>query len=153
MKPYEISLDSEAFNGLKHDFKSLANTTIYTMLQKDVQDAKIVMTVEIHIEDDYAPDRQITAYAAEREIKVPSFKHKTSASMQIKNEKSGTIDGKDTELVWDNDKCCFVMKPISEPQTSLFDEDDDENFSASEAVDRDSAVVDGYEYEEGEVDG
>ena len=122
MKSHEITLDSEVFNGLKLDFKSLANKTINTMLQTEVNDAKITMTVEIHLEDGQAPDFEITAYPAERDIVVPQFKYKTSATMQLKDERTGIVDGSEQELVWDKDKCCFVMRSVKERQMSMFEE-------------------------------
>lgn len=146
MKSHEITLDSEVFNGLKRDFNTLANKTINTMLQKEVNDAKIAMTVEIHLEDGQAPDFEITAYPAERDIVVPQFKYKTSATMQLKDEKTGIVDGSEQELVWDKDKCCFVMRSVKERQMSMFeDEDDGEEFTPSEPfmLPDASAVADG----------
>lgn len=53
---------------------------------------------------------------------MPMFKHKITAAMQLKAEKSGFLGGPDFELVWDRNSGTFAMIPIGSDQTSIFDE-------------------------------
>lgn len=118
----ELSLESEAFNAFKADFKQLLNSTLNTMQQKDVENASITAKFEISLQTGGNPNLRAPDSEDEREIIMPMFKHKITAAMQLKAEKSGFLGGPDFELVWDRNSGTFAMIPIGSDQTSIFDE-------------------------------
>lgn len=118
-KKYALTLDSDAFNAFKSDFKTILNSTLNTMQQKDVEEASIAVKFEIKLEEGYAPDLEVTGYHADREIIIPQFKHKIVATMQLKNEKSGYLNGSGYELVWDKDSGAWIMRNVDNRQMSF----------------------------------
>ena len=56
-----------------------------------------------------------------RTVLVPTISHKVGSVMQIKDETKGSTDYEGYELVWDEDREEFVMRPISTAQQSIFD--------------------------------
>lgn len=122
MSKMELSLDSEAFNGFKSDFRQLLNRTLNTMQQKDVETASITAKFEISLQPRVNPNLGDPDSAEEREIIMPMFKHKVTASMHLKAEKAGFLGGSDYELLWDRASGNYVMVPIADNQSSLFDD-------------------------------
>lgn len=124
-KPIKLTLESEAFNAFKQDFHMLLNSTLATMQQKEVEDASISVKFDISLQTLANPNVDAPDSSTEREVVVPMFKHKVTAAMKIKSEKSGFVGGPDYELVWDKQNQAWTMKPIKDTQTSLFDSDYD----------------------------
>lgn len=122
-KPMVLNLDSDAFNAFKSDFNMILRNTIATMQQKGVEDASITVKFDILLLQQANPNVDAPDSIGERDITSPTFKHKVTASMKIKSEKGGYVGGPDYELVWDKDKRDYVIKPIKDNQTSIFDDD------------------------------
>lgn len=116
-----LTMESEAFNGLKTDFNQVLRRTLTNMERKESEQAELTVKLKISLEKDTAPDFREVKYRAERDIVRPTFTHKISSVMQIKCEKSGVLSG-DYELVWDEEIGDYIMRPIDDGQLSLFDE-------------------------------
>lgn len=125
MKPIKLTLDSEAFNAFKQDFHMLLNRTLATMQQKEVEEASISVKFDISLQTLANPNVDAPDSSTERDVVVPMFKHKVTAAMKIKSEKSGFVGGPDYELVWDKQNQAWLMKPIKDGQISTFDDDYD----------------------------
>lgn len=121
-----LTMESEAFNGLKTDFNQVLRRTLTNMERKESEQAELTVKLKISLEKDTAPDFSEVRYRAERDIVRPTFTHKISSVMQIKCEKSGVLSG-DYELVWDEESGDYVMRPIEDGQLSLFDENGQPN--------------------------
>lgn len=122
-KPMVLNLDSDAFNAFKSDFNMILRNTLLTMQQKDVEDASITVKFDISLLKQANPNVDSPDSIGERDITSPTFKHKVAASMKIKSEKGGYVGGPDYELVCDKDKRDYVIKPIKDNQTCIFDDD------------------------------
>lgn len=122
-KSMVLNLDSEAFNAFKSDFNMILRNTLATMQQKEVEDASITVKFDISLLQHVNPNVDAPDSPGERDITSPTFKHKVAASMKIKSENGGYVGGPDYELVWDKTKSDYVMKPIKDSQTSIFDDD------------------------------
>lgn len=116
-----LTMESEAFNGLKTDFNQVLRRTLTNMERKESEQAELTVKLKISLEKDTAPDFREVRHRAERDIVRPTFTHKISSVMQIKCEKSGVLSG-DYELVWDEEIGDYIMRPIDDGQLSLFDE-------------------------------
>jgi hypothetical protein len=53
-------------------------------------------------------------------VLAPTFSHKVSSVLSIKDEASGALFG-DYELVWDRENMTYIMRPIEDGQTSIYD--------------------------------
>ena len=71
-----------------------------------------------------------------REITKPKFEHSITAVIQRKEKKTGSFAG-EYELVFDADTGTYVVRPIENGQTTLFD-GDGPAASNGEGVDTDS---------------
>lgn len=93
------------------------------MQEKDVDTAAITAKFDITLARNINPNLDAPESDGEREMIIPSFKHKITASIQLKAEKSGTLGGPAYELQWDKDSSSFVMVPVDDAQSSMFDDD------------------------------
>lgn len=136
-KPIALTLDSEAFNAFKQDFQLLLNSTIATMQQKEVEDATITVKFDITLQPSANPNVDAPGSDGERDVTMPLFKHKVTAAMKIKSERTGFVGGPDYELGWDNENHTWCMVPVAESkyadeaQASIFDN----NYEYEEAED------------------
>lgn len=123
MKTFSLSLDNETFNGFKVDFLQLLNATLSTMQEKGVDQASITAKFDITLTKTGNPNLNAPDAESEREYIAPLFKHKIVAAMKLQSEKTGTLGGKDYELLWDRYAGTFVMVPLNGYQPSMFDEE------------------------------
>ncbi|MCL2856186.1 MAG: hypothetical protein FWE19_00480 [Oscillospiraceae bacterium] len=119
---FTLTLASDTFNALKTDFNQILRQVLGSMEQKQAEDGSVTIKLNIGLQRDQVPDPSMPYEGAMREIIRPRFDHKVTSNIQLKDEKSGTLSG-DYELVWDKDLCEWVMRPISDGQTSLFDQE------------------------------
>ena len=131
---YLLDMDSEAFNAFKSDFRSIFNATVGEMETKRCLDAKIGVTFSINLQPGEAPDPQAAAYGGNRDIFVPTIKHKISAKLQTTFSQDGVAGGEGYELVWDKGKSCYVMRELKGAQGTIFDEIERQDAEAIEAA-------------------
>ena len=116
-----ISLKSNTFNALCTDFDQVTRATLQGMSDTGQDTAEINVKVKITLTPDSAPDYTVKGIGQQtRSITKPKFDHTVTAVIQRKEKKTGTLSG-NYELVWDRESCCFVMRPIDDGQSSLFD--------------------------------
>ncbi len=154
-----LTMESDAFNALKTDFNQVLRKTLSNMELKESEQAELTLKLKITLQKDTAPDFSETKYRAERDITRPMFTHKVSSVMQTKCEKSGVLSG-NYELVWDEVTCNYIIRPVCDGQTSMFDNEPSEPLylaagetePTAEAIDveyeTESDNTDGYDYEE-----
>lgn len=121
-KIYPMSLNSDTFNALKSDFDQMLRKLLTGMEKFECEEATLNIKVGVKLEQDQARDFSITEYEAMHDIVKPTFKHEITSAMQVKDKKSGSLNG-EYELVWDKDSGQYVMRKIDDGQVTLFDED------------------------------
>lgn len=131
---FKLSLEGDTFNALKTDFDQMLRHTLYRMEEQERDDAEITIKMKISLKEDFVPDNDVNSYAAERQIKRPSFHHKVVSEVKHKEEKAGGLFG-DYELVWDKEKAEYVMRSFGGNQMSIFDKKikDEEDAQSLEA--------------------
>ena len=117
-----LSLKSDTFNALCSDFDQILRSTLNGMEETEQDVAEIAVKVKITLTPDSAPDFSVAGSQQTRSITKPKFDHAVSAVIQKKEKKTGTLSG-NYELVWDRETCQYVMRPIDNGQTSLFDKE------------------------------
>lgn len=118
----KLKINSNAFEAMKADFDKVLKRTLGNMQIKESNEATLTLKLNISLTEMEVPDFESASPNAMRKIHKPRFDHKVSSVMQIKTEESGHLKG-EYELVWDEEAQDFVMKPIDNGQTSIFDDD------------------------------
>lgn len=108
----ELSMSSDVFNQFKMDFDRVLSRTLGNMEKHESEEAEISIKLKIDFTKDLVPDNQVYAYNAEREAVLPTFSHKISSVMKIKDETSGKLGG-NYELVWDKETKQYILRPIN----------------------------------------
>lgn len=116
-----LSLKSDTFNALCSDFDQIMRSTLSGMEETEQDVAEVNVKVKITLTPDSAPDFSVAGGQQTRAITKPKFDHTVSAVIQKKEKKTGTLSG-NYELVWDRERCCYVIRPIDNGQVSMFDE-------------------------------
>lgn len=115
-----LSLKSNTFNALCSDFDQVLRATLQGMSDTSQDVAEVNVKVKVTLTPDSAPDFTVAGGQQTRSITKPKFDHTVTAVIQRKEKKTGTLSG-NYELVWDRETCTFVMRPIDDGQSSLFD--------------------------------
>lgn len=116
-----LSLKSDTFNALCSDFDQVLRATLHGMDETSQDVAEVNVKVKITLTPDSAPDFSVRGVSQQtRSITKPKFDHTVTAVIQRKEKKTGTLAG-NYELVWDKETCTYVMRPIDDGQTSIFD--------------------------------
>lgn len=134
-----LSLNGDTFNALKSDFDSILRNTLSNMELKGADTAEMNIKLKISLTKDQTRDFEARYDGAMRDIVKPKFEHVVQSVLQIKDKKDGTLSG-NYELVWDPDEQKYVMREITDGQTSLFDKD--RPIDGQVIVDVDCKVID-----------
>lgn len=122
-KQFELSLDSDAFNALKSDFNQMLKKTLHNMQEKGSENAELKISMKIHFCKGEEPDIRVDDFNGTRELIIPTFDHKVSSVLQIKDECIGSLGGNKYELVINPITKNFVIREIVNPQqVTLFDD-------------------------------
>lgn len=120
-----LSLNGDTFNALKSDFDAILRNTLSNMELKGADTAEMNIKLKISLSKEQTRDFEASYDGAMRDIVKPKFEHAVQSVLQIKDKKDGTLSG-NYELVWDGDAQKYVMREITDGQTSLFDEGQEE---------------------------
>lgn len=134
-----LSLSGETFAALRSDFNQVLHSTMKGMIDTEQSVAEISMKVKIILEESSAPDFTVAGGHQTREITKPKFEHSITAVIQRKEKKTGAFAG-DFELVLDSETGTYVVRPIENGQTTLFD--DDKGPATGGCIDAEYYVVD-----------
>lgn len=134
-----LSLNGDTFNALKSDFDSILRNTLSNMELKGADTAEMNIKLKISLTKDQTRDFEARYDGAMRDIVKPKFEHVVQSVLQIKDKKDGTLSD-NYELVWDSDEQKYVMREITDGQTSLFDKD--RPIDGQVIVDVDCKVID-----------
>lgn len=134
-----LSLSGEAFATLRSDFNEVLHSTMRGMIDTEQDVAEINMKVKIILTDSSAPDLTVAGGQQTREITKPKFEHTITSVIQHKEKKTGSFSG-EYELVFDQETGTYVVRPIENMQTTLFDEGEPSAVSR-EVIDANYTVV------------
>lgn len=122
-----LNIDSKVFSSMKESFNAMLKSTLMSMEKYKSNEAKITITLGIDLVDSHIQDTSRPQYYAEREVVIPTFQHKVTSAISIKDEIKGKTGGTGYELVYDRDTRSYYMIASKDyNQISLFDEDPDE---------------------------
>ena len=121
----QLGIDSEIFDELREHFDAVLQRTFSNMQRKgcDSADISIKLTITVDKFEEVYRDRDGEMHRSM--IQKPSFAHKVSASMKIKDTEQGFFK-EDYELVYNGDVDEFILVPIMDRQTRMMFEEEDE---------------------------
>ena len=105
-------MDSDTLNGFKADFDAVLKTTIRKMIENNETEGTITAKVNVLLTKETNDDGD--------DYIRPLLVHKVSSVVQAKSSQGGLLSGQ-YALVWDKILGSYVLRPVADAQTSLFD--------------------------------
>lgn len=120
----ELHIDDELFAGMREDADRVLQKLLKNMVEKDSLEGKVTIGIDVTLVQEFIPNRDPKIEGETRRVLTPNFSHKVGSVMQIKNEAKGDRNCDGTELVWDEGRGEYVLKPIANTeQMTIFDAD------------------------------
>lgn len=114
----DLEIESDVFLGLRCDTNNMLKNLIGRMVEKNTLTGSITVKVNIALEP------QVSDYG--KRILVPTFNHKVTSSMQIKDELKGAAFTENMQIVLDEETGNYVLKYGNmEEQSTIFDKADE----------------------------
>lgn len=113
-----LSLSSPALSGPRENMDSSIRRTVSDMVARRVTEAAVTLKLIIRLDP-----ISISRGDSVDEKWKPSFKHDVTSVLTIKDKESGKRKV-DEALVWDDEIKDWVLRPLDDDQTSLFDDED-----------------------------
>ncbi len=107
----DLTMEGEPFDDLRRNFNIILQRLIKNMSDTDSDEAKISIAVEVKLDTEFIPEYKDGKQKGGRDIKKPTFKHKVTSAISVKDEESG-VRNTEMELVWDEEQKMYVLKPV-----------------------------------------
>ena len=128
-----LTLEDETFEEPRQNFNRVLQRLFKSMIESGSTEGSITMKMDVTLEQEYIPNYDPNVEGESRKISKPSFKHKVSSTVTVKDEMGGNKDPQ-MELVWDEDKQMYILAYISNTdQRSIFDADQPWNQNRADA--------------------
>ena len=120
----ELHINDELFAGMREDADRVLQKLLKNMVEKDSLEGKVTIGIDVTLVQEFIPNRDPNIEGETRRVLTPKFSHKVGSVMQIKNEAKGDRNCDGTELVWDEERGEYVLRPIANTdQMTIFDAD------------------------------
>jgi hypothetical protein len=118
----ELHFNDELFDGMREDADRVLQKLLKNMVEKDSLEGKVTIGIDVTFSREFIPNFDPSINQETRMVLIPKFSHKVGSVMQIKNEAKGDRNCEGKELVWDEEKGEYVLRPISNTdQGTIFD--------------------------------
>lgn len=107
----DLTMEGEPFDELRRNFNIIIQRLIKNMSDTESDEAKISITVDVKLDTEFIPEYKDGKQNGGRDIKKPTFKHKVTSAISVKDEESG-VRNTEMELVWDDEQHMYVLKPV-----------------------------------------
>ena len=102
--------------------KALIDAVAANMAEKGSLEGKMTITIDVSFTEETVQNRDPNIEGDMRIVHTPKFQHKVGSVLQIKNEQKGDMNCDGMEMIWDNEKGEYVLRPITgRDQMSIFD--------------------------------
>lgn len=124
MYEQELHINDELFEGMRKDADVVLQKLLKNMIEKGSMEGKVTIGIDVTLAQEFIPNRDPEIDGETRRALTPKFSHKVGSVMQIKNEMKGDRNCDGTELVWDEERGEYVLRPIANTeQMTIFDAD------------------------------
>lgn len=124
MEGYEknLHISDETFEDMRNDTDRVLQKLIKNMIEKESLEGKLTISIDVNLTREYIPNHDPKIEGESRAVYTPKFSHKVGSVLQIKSETKGEKNYDGMELVWDEEKKEYVLKPIANTaQMTIFD--------------------------------
>lgn len=135
----ELHIEDEVFGSMREDANRVLHKLLKNMVDKDSMEGSVTIKLDVSFIQEFIPNRDPSIEGKTRRVLTPKFSHKVGSVMQIKDETKGDRNCDGTELVWDDERKEYVLRPIANTeQMTIFDadfrcvNDDDEEEAAQD---------------------
>lgn len=122
MKVETLHIDDETFRKMRIDADQVLQKLLKNMAEKGSLDGKITINIDISFTEETVQNKDSNIEGDIRVVHTPKFQHKVSSVLQIKNEQKGDMNCDGMEMVYDELKKEYVLRPITgREQMNIFD--------------------------------
>lgn len=122
MKVETLHIDDETFRKMRTDADQVLQKLLKNMAEKGSLDGKITINIDISFTEETVQNKDSNIEGDIRVVHTPNFQHKVSSVLQIKNEQKGDMNCDGMEMVYDELKKEYVLRPIiGREQMNIFD--------------------------------
>lgn len=117
-----LHFEDATFKKLRVDADQVLQKLLSNMAEKGSLEGKLTINVDVSFTEETVQNRDPNISGETRVVHTPKFQHKVGSVLQIKNEKKGDINCGGMEMVWDDEKGEYILRPITgREQISIFD--------------------------------
>ncbi len=122
MKEMTLHFDDAVFDKLRGDADQVLQKLLSNMTQKGSTEGKVTITIDVSFIEETVQNMEPDIDGELRLVHTPKFTHKIGSVLQIKNEQKGGMICDGMEMVWDEERKEYVLKPIlGGEQMSFYD--------------------------------
>lgn len=119
-----LHISDEAFESMRKDADRVLQRLIKSMIEKESFEGELTISIDVSLFRQYIQNNDPDIEGETRPVYMPKIAHKVGSVMQIKDETKGEKNYDGMELVLDDEKGEYVLKPIANTyQRTIFDAD------------------------------
>lgn len=131
-----LHIEDDTFKNMRMDADQVLQKLLKNMAEKGSLEGRLTITLDLSFTEEMVQNRDPDIDGETRIVHTPKFQHKVGSVLQIKNEQKGDINCDGMEMVWDEDKGEYVLRPITgRDQMSIYDMEIVQSEPAEEVVD------------------
>ena len=117
-----LHIDDDTFKKMRTDADQVLQKLLKNMAEKGSLEGRLTITLDVSFTEETVQNRDPDIVGDTRIVHTPKFQHKVGSVLQIKNEQKGDMNCDGMEMVWDDEKGEYVLRPITgRDQMSIFD--------------------------------
>ena len=119
----ELYLEDETFDDARADFNIVLQRLFKAMLEANSDEGSITLKIDVSLKRETITNTDPDIEGDTREIRLPSFSHKATSSVTVKDEMKGSKNP-NMELVWDEESKSYKLQYVANTeQKTIFDKD------------------------------
>lgn len=108
-----LHFEDDTFKKLRTDADQVLQKLLANMAEKGSLEGKMTITIDVSFTEETVQNRDPNIEGDMRIVHTPKFQHKVGSVLQIKNEQKGDMNCDGMEMIWDNEKGEYVLRPIT----------------------------------------
>ena len=129
-----LHFEDDTFKKLRADADQVLQKLLANMAEKGSLEGKLTISVDVSFTEETVQNRDPNIPGETRVVHTPKFQHKVGSVLQIKNEQKGDMNCDGMEMVWDDEKGEYILRPITgREQMSVFDYEMEQRQAEEEA--------------------
>lgn len=121
-KTETLHIDDDTFRKMRTDADQVLQKLLKNMAEKGSLDGRLTITLDVSFTEETVQNHDPNIEGNTRIVHTPKFQHKVGSVLQIKNEQKGDMNCDGMEMVWDDEKGEYVLRPITgRDQMTIYD--------------------------------